>query len=429
MAKSCVCSLNCWQPAVRTIGIDPQTTQLVESKRFSSCLKNFETVRLRFLPEEESSSALTTFDRYLLHRMLHTFLVMFVAAYGLFVVIDLFTNIDDFQDGAASSGEMAAVIGEYYGWRTFEFFEMAGPMMIVVAVVTTLGLLRKNSETFPILAAGIPAFRLLKPMIVAALLLNVALIVNQEFIIPAIAVKLQTPRGSRTAQVQKVEPVYDYSNNLMHIDGEQVLIDSRSLVGASFSLPTPELATQGCQLKAEKATFIDASVKRQSGWMLQNLTGVFDPDILTDEGRQRVHAMPNGRDVFIVSEVSFDQLYNRGRNLKLLSSWQLLQRVRNPATGPVPVRGQSLVLHSRLTRPILSVLSLVIALPLVLRKESYSLIANMVVCAAVLGFFYAVAQGCYALGSAGFLSPDLAAWAPVIVTGISGTWTSGLVQT
>lgn len=361
--------------------------------------------------------------------MLHTFCVMFVSAYGLYVVIDLFTNIDSFQEGSASSMELAASIGEYYGWRTFEFFEMAGPMLTVVAVVTTLALLRKNSETFPLLAAGIPAFRLLKPMILAALLLNAGLILNQELILPALAVKLQTPRGSQTAQVQKVEPVYDYSNNLMHIDGEQVLIDSRSLLGASFALPTPEMATHGCLLKAEKAVFVDAAGKRPSGWLLQNLTGVFDPDILTPEGRRRVFAMPNGCDVFIVSEVSFDQLYNRGRNLKLLSSWQLFDRVRNPATGPIPVRGQSLALHSRLTRPILSVLSLVIALPLVLRRESHSLITNLMVCAAVLGFFYALTQGFFALGGAGFIKPDLAAWAPVILSGIAGTWTSGLVQT
>ena len=371
----------------------------------------------------------TTFDRYLLGRLLHTFAVFFVSAYGLYVVIDLFTNVDEFQGNSASHADLFLRILEFYAYRACEFFEMAGPILIVISVIVILGLLQKHSENYPILAAGIPAFRLIKPLLIAAAILNGALIANQEFIIPSLAVQLQTPRGSKTAQVQKVEPVYYYWNYLMHIDGDQVLVHNQTLVGASFTLPKPEIASQICVLKAEKATFISETDQHRSGWLLQNLVGVLDPDLLTEEGRKRVIPASNGKDVFIVSEVSFDQLYNRGRNLKLLSSMQLIQRIQNPSTGPMPVRGQSLALHARITRPLLCLLNIAIALPLVMRKESHSLITNMVVCAGVLGMLYIVTQGCFALGSIGQLSPDLAAWLPVILSGIISTWTSGFVQT
>ena len=373
----------------------------------------------------------TTFDRYLLGRLLHTFAVFFVAAYGLYVVIDLFTHIDDFQEKAASASnlEMFRLIIEFYAYRVFEFLELAGQVLIVISVIVVLGLLQKHSENYPILAAGIPATRLLRPLLMATLILNATLIANQEFIIPALAVPLQTPHGSQTAKVQKVEPVYDYWNYLMHIDGDQVLIHNQTLVGASFTLPKPELASQICVLKAEKATFISETEKHGSGWLLQNMTGVLETELLTEEGRKRVIPSSNGKDVFIASEVSFDQLYNRGRNLKLLSSMQLIQRIQNPSTGPMPVRGQSLALHARITRPLLCLLNIAIALPLVMRKESHSLITNMVVCASVLGFLYILAQGCFALGSVGQVSPDLAAWLPVIAGGIVSSWTYGLVQT
>jgi len=371
----------------------------------------------------------TTFDRYLLGRLLHTFAVFFVSAYGLYVVIDLFTNVDDFQEHSGSHVELIVRILEFYAYRVSEFFEMSGPVLIVISVIVVLGLLQKHSETYPILAAGIPAFRLIRPLLIAAAILNGALIVNQEFIIPALAVQLQTPRGNKTAQVQRVEPVLDYWNYLMHIDGDQVLVDSQTLVGASFALPKSEIASQICVLTAEKATFISETKKHRSGWLLQNMVGVLDTDVLTDEGRKRIIPCSNGKDVFIVSEVSFDQLYNQGRNLKLLSSMQLIQRLQNPSTGPLPVLSQSLALHARITRPLLCLLNIAIALPLVMRKETQSLIANMVVCAGVLGMLYIVAQACFLLGSIGRLSPDFAAWLPVILTGIISTWTSGMVQT
>ena len=40
---------------------------------------------------------LTTFDKYLLKKLIYTFVVFLVATYGLYIVIDLFTNMDDFQ--------------------------------------------------------------------------------------------------------------------------------------------------------------------------------------------------------------------------------------------------------------------------------------------------------------------------------------------
>ena len=383
---------------------------------------------------------LTTFDRYLTGRLLHTFSLLFLAAYGLYVVIDLFMNIDDFQENAAKGLEAAggsrhlilfSGIAEYYLFRAFEFFEMAGPILIVISVITVLGLLRKSSETFPLLAAGIPAFRLLRPLLFSAVVLNACLILNQEFVIPSLAVQLQKPRGSQTAEVQRVDPVYDYSNFLMHIAGDQVLVDSQTLIGASFSLPEAQLSTRSCVLKAEQARFItaDGRTTKRSGWLLQNVQGQFDPAVLTETGRERIHAVRDGKDVFIESEVTFDQLYNRGKNLKLLSSWQLIRRIQNPSTGKVPLRSQSLALHSRITRPILCLLSITIALPLVVRRESHSLITNMAVCSAVLGVSYAVTQACTALGSSGMLEPDMAAWLPVILNGAASTWTASLVQT
>lgn len=245
---------------------------------------------------------------------------------------------------------------------------------------------------------------------------------------PRLAVELQTPRGSSSASVQNVEPVYDYSNYLMHIDGESVIIEERRLVSATFNLPR-ELATQSYALEAESAVYMPATDTHPAGWLLRNLTGLFDEDLLTEEGKSRIVLGQNGKDVFLASDVSFDQLYNRGRNLKLLSSWQLIERIRNPSTGFVPVQSQSLALHSRITRPLLTLFSIAMALPLVMRRESRSLILNMAVCAAVQGGFYIFFQGSLALGSSHFLRPDFAAWLPVIVMGSGSVWIAGYVQT
>ena len=389
---------------------------------------------------------LTTFDRYLLGRMLHTFIVFFVATYGLYTVFDLFTNIDAFQTEAHKAADaarleglpewsdqdllmrMARQIGVYYAFRMSDFLELAGPILVTVSVVAVLGLLEKHSESHPLLAAGIPAFRLLRPFLIATAVLNLLIIANQELLMPEIAVQLQTPRGKDHPTKQQVIPVYDYSNHMMSIDGESVSLAESRLDAAIFYL-TPELAAGGCTLRADSAVYRQASADRPAGWLLINQTGRFDEELLTPLGRERIFPQRNGQDVFVTSEVSFDQLYDQGRNPKLLSSSQLVKRIRNPATGTVPVRRQSLALHSRITRPLLSMLSAVIALALVLRKESMGLIVNLATCGLVLAATFGITQGSLLLGNAGLIRPDVAAWFPVVVTGTTSVWTAGYVQT
>ena len=389
---------------------------------------------------------LTTFDRYLLGRMLHTFVVFFVATYGLYIVFDLFTNIDAFQTEAHKAADaarleglsewsdqdllmrMARQIGVYYAFRMSDFLELAGPILVTVSVVAVLGLLEKHSESHPLLAAGIPAFRLLRPFLIATAVLNLLIIANQELFMPAIAVQLQTPRGKDHPTKQQVIPVYDYSNHMMSIDGESVSLAESRLDAAIFYL-TPELAAGGCTLRADSAVYRQASADRPAGWLLINQTGRFEEELLTTLGRERIFPQRNGQDVFVTSEVSFDQLYDQGRNPKLLSSSQLVKRIRNPATGAVPVRRQSLALHSRITRPLLSMLSAVIALALVLRKESMGLIVNLATCGLVLAATFGITQGSLLLGNAGLIRPDVAAWFPVVVTGTTSVWTAGYVQT
>jgi len=388
----------------------------------------------------------TTFDRYLLGRMLHTFGVFLVATYGLYIVIDLFTNIDAFQleaqraaDRAVLRGgtewsdqavfwDMSKRIGRYYSFRLSEFLELAGPILITISAVAVLGLMEKHSESHPVLAAGVPAFRLLRPFLIGAAALNLLLIANQELIVPNIAVQLQAPRGKDQATKQQVIPVYDYSNHMVSIDGESVSVAESRLDGAVFSL-TSQLIEGACTLRAESAVFLPANEKHPSGWLLTNQTGVFEPEKLTEEGRARIKPRPNGTDVFVVSDVNFDELYDQGRNPKLLSSSQLVKRIRSPATGSVSVRKQSLALHSRVTRPLLSLLTVVIVLPLVLRRESMGLIVNLAICGLVLAVSFGLTQGSLLMGSAGFIRPDVAAWFPVVLTGTTSVWTAGYVET
>jgi lipopolysaccharide export system permease protein len=387
---------------------------------------------------------LTTLDRYFFRRFVYVYAVFLVSLYGLFVVLDLFTNIDEFAKVSAVPGESSGLfdpvihIVSYYMIRFTEFFEMAGPIMSIVAVIVVLAMIHKNSEIQPILAAGIPTYRMAVPFLLGMGVVNVALILNQEFMIPALAQKLQTPRGSAQETGQSVEPLYDYDRDgtaVLHIDGDRIHLSSRKMTNASFTVRAPKLAHRMITIKATEAIFYPPTAKRpQSGWLLKdiNQSGDFQKELfenLTESGQKTIHQQQDSPDLFVVSNVSFDQLYNRTRNHAMISSVQLARRIRRPAAGTASLRGQKLHLHFRFTRPLLAFAMVLGCVPLVLRRESRSLIGNMALCFVTMGAMYLVGQVCLYLGGTSLLATDLAAWLPVILCGGAAAFMSSGVQT
>ena len=376
---------------------------------------------------------LTTYDRYLLRRFFWVFIVFWVSIYGLFVVIDCFTNLDAFQENSRGVTDMVARMAIYYAFRASEFFELTGPILSVVAVIVVMALLQKNGEIHPILAAGVPTYRLAVPVTVGVVIISGLLIVNQEFIIPAIAHKLQAPRGSIQTDGQRVEPLYDYDRQgrpLMHISGRRIAVESQTMYDASFTLRPPVLSHQLLSIKAREAVYYPATDRRAfSGWLLRGISQGVRTEMLTEKGRQLIVPQKDSDDLFIVSRVGFDQLYNRTRSQLMMSSTQLIDRIRYPSAGLAPVRGQRLNLHFRFTRPLLALAMILGVVPLVIRRESRSLIGNMALCSLVMGLMYATGQFCLYLGSASLIAADLAAWLPVILCGGTSAVISGYVQT
>jgi lipopolysaccharide export system permease protein len=370
----------------------------------------------------------TTFDRYLLARYGHAFLILFASTYGLFVVIDGFTNVDAFQEAAPETGEMLRVMAGYYAVQACAFFDMMAPILAIVSVLVVVGMLQKHGEIAPILAAGVPVFRLLRPFVFGAVLVNALALANQDLLIPRFAQQLQCDREDLADEGRKIEPAFDYVTHI-RIDGRRLYLADQRVEDANFVLPTPEVVDDLTTLAAREAIWKPAGPRTPAGWHLCDVTPRYAELPLTGAGRHIVYPMRDPADVFVATDISFDQLSGRGQSHHYLPTGELVRRIRNPAYGTATVRAQVIHLHHRLVAPVANVLCVFVAVPLILRRESRSLVTNMAVCALVLGSLYGVAQACGYLGAAGLLPPDLAAWTPAIASGMLGAWLSGIVQT
>jgi lipopolysaccharide export system permease protein len=368
----------------------------------------------------------TTFDRYLIARYLQIFVILFVSMFGLFVVIDGFSNVDEFQEHSTSTLDLLGRMASYYGYQSTLFLDMCGPILTVIDAMIVFALLLRNSELHPVLAAGVPTWRLLVPVIISTAFINGVLTANQELVIPRIADVLQTPRDSLMKGATEIEPLTDPSSGI-HIAGQQLSLNPQLIKNAEFVLPR-DIAQEMTTLQASEAVFYKAMADRPSGWLLKNVQTPFSQIALTEDGKKLVRRMEEPKDLFIVSELSFDLLYNRLQSSKLISTAELIRRLQSPAFGQATVR-LSQHLHARLVRPLANILAALLAIPLVLRRESRGLITNMALSAGVLTVMLGLSEASAYCGRTGSVTPELSAWIPIFVAGTLFSWLSGLMQT
>jgi lipopolysaccharide export system permease protein len=368
----------------------------------------------------------TTFDRYLIARYLQIFVILFVSMFGLFVVIDGFSNVDEFQEHAQTTLNLLARMGSYYAYQSSLFLDMCGPILTVIDAMIVFALLLRNSELHPVLAAGVPTWRLLVPVIISTAFVNGLMTVNQELIIPRISDVLQTPRDSLMKGATEIEPLTDPSSGI-HIDGQELSLNPQLIKNAQFVLPA-DIAQDITTLKAAQAAYYPARPGHPAGWLLKNAETTFSQLTLNDEGRKLVLAMQEPKQLFVVSELSFDLLYNRLQSSKLISTAELVRRMKSPAFGLATTR-LAQHLHARLVRPLANLLAALLAIPLILRKESRGLIANMAIAAGVLTAMLGLSEAVAYCGKTGSITPELSAWIPIFLSGTLFTWLTGIMQT
>ena len=77
-------------------------------------------------------------DRYLLRQFLWVLTIFFVSLFGLFIVADCVNNLEEFAIYAESNGGLLKVLAQYYGYRSFVFFDQTGPLLILAAAMFTI---------------------------------------------------------------------------------------------------------------------------------------------------------------------------------------------------------------------------------------------------------------------------------------------------
>jgi lipopolysaccharide export system permease protein len=361
-----------------------------------------------------------TYDRYLIRLFVRVLIVCFVSITGLYIVVDACGNANEFVDYSKSQDGLLPVLTDYYSSRVPWFFDQISALLTLVAAMFAIASLKRSNEMTALMAAGIPTWRIVRPLIFAALAISLMAAANRELLIPQVRDKLtrnaQDWLGKRS---RTVEPVIDNQTGIL-INGRYTIASERRIERPRFRLHQP-LGAFGRWLEAANAEYRPPCEKHRGGYLLQGVNSQQIKGIGTAmlDGQPAIYSPLDtewlGEDeCFVVSAVTFDQLSGGSQWRQLASTTELIRGTRNPSLSfGLDAR---VTIHSRFVKPMLDMSLFLIGLPLVLSQKNRNIFMASGWCLLLVVGFILVRMVCHAIGAnGGLMSPVTAAWLPLLI--------------
>ena len=163
-------------------------------------------------------------DKYILKRYFGTFLGLMLLFIPISIILDLSERIDKFIENKVPITE---ILG-YYGDFLLYFFNILFPIFLFLSVIWFTSRLAQNTEIIAMLNTGMPFMRLLRPYLIAAMIIATTVLILNLSIIPKARigynefwVKYVHSKYYKTRETndvyRQIDPThYIYASNLNH---------------------------------------------------------------------------------------------------------------------------------------------------------------------------------------------------------------------
>jgi len=366
-------------------------------------------------------------DRQRYWAYMKAYFVCFTSLVGLYVVIDAFSNFDEFTKRASGASEIFRIMGRFYLVHMSEFYDRLCGVIGMMAAIFTVTWMQKNNELLAMLAAGVSTQRVIRPVLVSAVLVSGLAVANQEFIMPELAEELQ--KSHDDDGLGKVHVALRSDANGVYIHGNEADRQSQTVLTFNVTIPVEVFGTLR-EFEAKQARYIPETALRcpkRGGWLLRGvyLKVPFETEQLArgpiekldnDKGFPRPLgdlADLGGETYFLHSSLTFKAVTRKRNWYQYAPTYELIRGLSDPANEKD--RDEIAVfLHGRLLRPCMALALLFLSLPQVLGGYGRNMFVNLGLSLGTAALFYAVGFMSSFLGTHGTISPELSAWAPLI---------------
>jgi len=375
---------------------------------------------------------MTQIDRYIFVLFARTILICFLSLAGVFVVFHAFNHLDDLTKQVGPGESMAMALGAYYGPYMLMLFDWTAAIIALIAMLFTVGWLRRSGELTALLSAGVSHGRIMRPMIVLSILVVLLQLVNRECLIPPYRNLLTTKPGELAAESSSaMMPTYDKATGVL-IEGDGVKSEARSIEEPSLRLYA-DYPGFGDIIAGDSAIWHEANETHPAGYLITNVSrpeGIdriptgYLPVAQSDKSSVRIlytasnTPWVNAGQCFFATTINPELLQDNPRSTRMIAMPELIDRVRNGAIHSSDAL--RVMLHERVVRPPLDICLIFLGLPLVVNRGDKRLFGMIAQAMGIVLFFFGLKTLAGGMGGSGYgVSPSMAAWLPLLILGPS----------
>ncbi len=210
-------------------------------------------------------------DRERYWAFIKAYFICYFSLVGLYIVIDAFSNFDEFTK-RADGLDLVWVMGRYYLIRQSQMFDQLSGVIGMMAAIFTVTWMQKNNEHLAMLAAGVSTHRAIRPVLISSLFVSLIVIANQELIMPPLGPELSKSHDDDGEQKVHVSSRYDSERVLLHANEADRA--TRTLIVFHATIPV-EIYGSMREIKADQATYVppdDPRAPLKGGWLVRGAT-------------------------------------------------------------------------------------------------------------------------------------------------------------
>ena len=230
---------------------------------------------------------MTILDKQRYWSFIKAYVICYVSLVGLYVVIDAFSNMDEFSKRADSATEMFQIMSRYYLVHQSQFFDQLCGVIGMMAAIFTVTWMQRNNEQLAMLAAGVSTHRAIVPVLVSSIIVSALSVYNQEVIIPYFGEELARRHDDDGEQRVNSVPIrYDSRGNMIH--AKQADRATRTIIPFFCTIEKGNFG-RILELDGQQATYIPPdhpTAPLKGGWLVREATinPPLDDEILKEDG-------------------------------------------------------------------------------------------------------------------------------------------------
>lgn len=348
-------------------------------------------------------------DRWLVLRFAKAYVTFAASAATVFLVIDLFTNLDGLH--GAQEGFGAAVVARY-GSMLPELFFTISPFLTLVSALWVIATLQRANELTPLLAAGFSPRRIAWPLLLVGASLAPVAWADREYVLPAVGDLRRRARGFADERWERPRPIPDGEGGVLAARFYETRTGAlREVRFTRFD----EAGGEGLTIIAERGVHVPYAPGQAGGWALSD--GVVIERVPGPDGKRDAIAPIGSEGLFLESRVVRADVEAAIESPMYLSASELRAQLRRtPGFRHLEVQ-----IYERVTYPLAGVVLLLLGVPIAIRSQGgVDTFVRFLVCLAASFGYFVCSTLSFELGARDVLPPVVAAFGPVLAFGAVG---------